>query len=98
MAAPAADALAVTSIPRKREKAWRRYFRTTREGKAFIFVTAGVGGTYQGAGSTCGSGGVSCPAPTGACCAADATCSVAAQFACTAYSGAWRGAGSACAA
>jgi uncharacterized protein (DUF58 family) len=26
-----------------RKKPWRRYFRTTREGKAFIFVTAGVG-------------------------------------------------------
>jgi uncharacterized protein (DUF58 family) len=27
----------------KPEKPWRRYFRLTREGKAFIFVTAGVG-------------------------------------------------------
>jgi uncharacterized protein (DUF58 family) len=26
-----------------KEKPWRRYFRTTREGKAFIFVTGGVG-------------------------------------------------------
>jgi uncharacterized protein (DUF58 family) len=30
-------------VAHKREQAWRRYFRTTREGKAFIFVTAGVG-------------------------------------------------------
>jgi uncharacterized protein (DUF58 family) len=55
VAASAADALAATASshtapalrggasPRKREKPWRRYFRTTREGKAFIFVTAGVG-------------------------------------------------------
>ena len=27
----------------RRSQPWRRYFRTTREGKAFIFVTGGVG-------------------------------------------------------
>jgi uncharacterized protein (DUF58 family) len=31
------------TAPRRVEKPWRRYFRLTREGKAFIFVTAGVG-------------------------------------------------------
>ena len=29
--------------PGKNSKPWKRYFRTTREGKAFIFVTGGVG-------------------------------------------------------
>jgi uncharacterized protein (DUF58 family) len=28
---------------KRKSKPWRRYFRTTREGKAFIFVTGGVG-------------------------------------------------------
>jgi uncharacterized protein (DUF58 family) len=31
------------TAPRAREKPWRRYFRTTREGRIFIFVTGGVG-------------------------------------------------------
>jgi uncharacterized protein (DUF58 family) len=44
MAAPAIDSRATSgdSLP-ARAKPWRRYFRTTREGKAFIFVTGGVG-------------------------------------------------------
>jgi uncharacterized protein (DUF58 family) len=33
----------MTTSPLARQKSWRRYFRTTREGKAFIFVTGGVG-------------------------------------------------------
>jgi uncharacterized protein (DUF58 family) len=36
-----ADAAGTRS--RRRAQPWRRYFRTTREGKAFIFVTGGVG-------------------------------------------------------
>jgi uncharacterized protein (DUF58 family) len=31
------------TLSRKREKPWRRHLRTTREGKAFIMVTLGVG-------------------------------------------------------
>jgi uncharacterized protein (DUF58 family) len=34
---------ASTARPGKSSKPWKRYFRTTREGKAFIFVTGGVG-------------------------------------------------------
>jgi uncharacterized protein (DUF58 family) len=34
---------AAATAPRRAEKPWRRYFRLTREGKAFIFVTGGVG-------------------------------------------------------
>jgi uncharacterized protein (DUF58 family) len=34
---------ALAGRPRRRAQPWRRYFRTTREGKAFIFVTGGVG-------------------------------------------------------
>ena len=39
-------AKAAESVPQRRFRrgqSWRRYFRTTREGKAFIFVTGGVG-------------------------------------------------------
>ncbi len=43
MASVAAAARASKRLARAREKPWRRYFRTTREGKAFIFVTGGVG-------------------------------------------------------
>jgi uncharacterized protein (DUF58 family) len=43
--APPQSAGAVPPRERKHrpEKPWRRYLRTTREGKAFIFVTGGVG-------------------------------------------------------
>ncbi|MGD8860232.1 MAG: DUF58 domain-containing protein [Myxococcales bacterium] len=30
-------------VPVEKQKPWKRYFKTTREGKAFIFVTGGVG-------------------------------------------------------
>ncbi|MEY4577524.1 MAG: hypothetical protein RL701_2227, partial [Pseudomonadota bacterium] len=30
-------------VPARAEQPWRRHLRTTREGKAFIFVTVGVG-------------------------------------------------------
>lgn len=37
------NGLGTGARPGKSSKPWKRYFRTTREGKAFIFVTGGVG-------------------------------------------------------
>ena len=42
-AAPAAPLPRASRTPFRVENAWRRHLRTTREGKAFLFVTLGVG-------------------------------------------------------
>jgi hypothetical protein len=60
-------------------------------------IVAGLGGVYNGNASACGS--VSCVQPAvGACCQLDGSCTSVSSFACTSYSGAWKGAGSLCAA
>lgn len=43
MADPASPSIDWSAPGGSQTKPWRRYFRTTREGKAFILVTAGVG-------------------------------------------------------
>ncbi len=54
----------------------------------------GLNGTFN-AGSTCGS--ITCTQPpNGACCQLDGTCTTTSSYACSSYTGAWRGASSLC--